>query len=966
MQLLSSSLLCLSLLFTPIASPLEDLDALRAEIAQDFVEILPIMCASILDAETRAANEELESRLEMEIEAKLLQLPESELELLGEDDAAFIEDLVRRYEPDSLHVVAEFREACKFRDTEGKLLTIQVVLEMMAAEEAQYPTPERWQERLNEDDLRYQQLSVDGWGNELRYQRSEPYEYLVSSDGPDLEGGTEDDWHLDRERGIFQGHHFGAQESPRTPQTPKRNTGVDLTAPRPAKGLFAETVLGRIAADEKLENTIPGGPDGMDLLFIEGPQGMRVLRDSQEVARLPLETEILRSSDVGTLAYLEEAGEETYLVYGEERVELEYGSAEVQYLSGSGKLIYRDGFRSHLLETGGEVSEPFVWDLRHELVGFREIRDGAYYVHTTDGVFGPAEWASIPVVLYTGEDEYTIAFRMWDGEGTKVYFGTDAWECTWAGVPFVSPEGGHFGVVANFGGRPGRDFEDERDQREDPWARRETRKPDPAHELFEGGTFSVLIDGKAGPAYEVVRDPLFNADGTIAFYRAKDSSGRWRGIMQSEDGTGGTDLCDELPGLLIDESHERIAFDYVNDGTSWIAAAGLERVSQGPVLDRIAGPKGNLAFVVGDDSIDSGRKLFWVQSNPGETWLSDSVQGLEHLGWAGASPQPVFRAYSQGKYGLVYGRGTHMVFDEMLQPALPRSDSGANALAQIAWIGGQCKLVVHHLDEEKINVADYEGRITGADYPTLLNDGRVAFVAHIDTQPLPYPDYGKGEGGRSLIAIYDGELWTFGDPVEHISKVVASEEGRVAWIADHGAQERVEVFSGGEFTSGEFHDSIDPHEFTFLGEEPLYVTQGTREQLVHGDRGGPVGKSVNGVERLSDGITPFYELYDGENSFLIVGDRSFGPHRSIWIKEELYGQELIYYTVYNEAWTQVELVIVSMRPGEIEGPPLLVETYDEIDVDYTNVDRSRLVYFASVGGLVKRVTLDLEMLRSDG
>ncbi|MCP4920889.1 MAG: hypothetical protein GY913_28680, partial [Proteobacteria bacterium] len=237
-------------------------------------------------------------------------------------------------------------------------------------------------------------------------------------------------------------------------------------------------------------------------------------------------------------------------------------------------------------------------------------------------------------------------------------------------------------------------------------------------------------------------------------------------------------------------------------------------------------------------------------------------------------------------------------------------------LGHLAWYEGSPVLAVHHLDEESIQVTNYDGQLTGAEVPIYLPDGRVAFVGHLGSEPMPYPQYGRGEGGRSALAVYTDEEFSWGPPADRITGLVASEGGLLAYVATHGEQQRVEVFDGDQTFLGELHDAVDALTLDFLGEEPIYVVSGEDAQLVIGDSAGPGADAIYQLRIMAGGERAMYGFSRGEQSWLMVGDAELGPFGSVWETHEFPELELLAFVANNEDWTEAELVVVSTREGE--------------------------------------------------
>jgi len=945
------------LLLAPV-TPLQtgaDEDSLRAEVARAFVEFLPLDFSDKdrddYDPAELARLEALVTNLVELVE----QLPAEDQELLGEDTYLdYLEQLFERFEPDSLPLVAQYRQRQLEAATRELLDEIQYALEVYLVDHGEFPPLEAGLAALRAEGHVHEDVSLDGWGQGLSYRPASGNEYSVRSIGADGVRGTEDDWLLTRGGGVTRGG-AGAPTSE--------------DAERTATASKHLTVLGRVEllAGEELRSFAPAQGEVDDVLVLEGPERTRFVRGGRELGSISNDDELRALSSLDAFAYTTDLDGETLLVSGDRRVLLESGwVSDARYLTGTDTLLYTEDDVVRCLGAEGRVAGEPAYDAWGTLHAFRERRDDGDYVHLERGVLGPFEWASAPMLVNPYSKEPVLAYRLWDGERTRVVIGDHEWHCTWAGEPIASRDGQHFAVLANFGGTPGARFETDRDHVRDPrfealWGEPETR----AHELFEGGSFSAVLDGARGPEYLSVHDLTFQDNETFAgvVYRAR-TEGDWRVIYQDDEVVGSTASGREVGKPLVDGAGLESAYDFEDhEGQRWIKTANGQ-TEVGPILGRYPGPERTFAYVTEHAALRRGQQIHWFRPGEPEPWSSAPVQQHELLDWAGTPPRPIFKVFSEGRHGLVYGQGTNVVFDEMLRPALPEVDSGLQLAAQLTWADGQTLLTVHHLDRELIRASDFDGRVTGAEFPSLLPDGRVVFVAHLDTEPLPYPQYGRGEGGQSCVVVYDNELWSFLPAADRIHGVGFSEGGRVGYVATHGDHQCVEVFEDGVVNRGEFFDSIASYTVEFAGEEPMYEVAAPERRMVVGDRKSPAASGHYQIRTLANGQRPLYGVSIDDEAFVKIGDQSVGPYGSIRIGREYADLELLVFTADNDEWTETQLVVVSTRPDELEGPPLFAETYAEFELDYTHQSDSSLVYFGSRDGEILHASLDLAGLRA--
>ncbi len=946
MRLLSTLLVLLPLL-APTARSQEGMepDELRAAVAKLWVEFLPYELAGKGEEDYTPAEFAVAEALLERLEGLMEQLPAEDQAVLEEGYLVdFLEPLLERFEPDTVPLLEPLRRRRAETTTDFSLETIQFGLELYLMVHGALPPMEAGLAVLKAEGHIDTDVSVDGWGQVFLYQRLADDEYRVTSIGADGVRGTDDDWTVTRDGVPTRG---GAQVP-----------GTASTPPPIAENRFV-TIDGRVdlRPGEVLASFVPADGESEDLVSVEGEERTRFLRGGKELGSISNLDEALAFSDLDAFAFTSERDEGTLLVSGDDSVTLEDGWPEPEYLSGTETLIYTDEDVTRCLGTGGEVAPAH--DGWGKLLAFRERRDDGDHMHSASGVIGPFEWASAPVVLNPFGEAPVVTFRLWDGERTRIVIGDDTWDCTWAGDPVASKDGQHFAVLANFGGTPGPDFEAERDTVSDPY------DPASVHELFEGGTFRAIIDGASGPDALAVHDLVFKNNEQYAsiLYRAQNSKGEWQVIFQSGELTGATVAGVDVGKPLVGGKQEGSAYDFEDaEGRRWIQTAE-RRHEVSRILARYAGPEWTFAYVTEDTSLRMGQQIQWFVRGEAEPWTSAPVQQHELIGWAGSPARPIFDVYSEGKKGLVYGQGTHVVFSEMLKPALPDPGSGIERLAQLAWIDGQAMLTVHHLDQEVIQVNSFDGRVTGADPPFFLADGRTVMVAHLDTEPLPYPGYGRGAGGQSSLVLYDEGEWTYCPPADRIDGVVSSEGGRLAYVATHGDRQRVEVLGDGEMQFGEFVDSIETRGMGFVGEEPMYAVTAPTPRVVVGDRPGPDAKGISQLRTLADGRTPVYGMYSNDDSFVMVGTRALGPYGSVRIGREYSNLDLLVFTADNDDWTETQLVVVSTKPDELEGPPLFAATYAELELDYTHRNDTSLVYFATRDGQLLHATLDLAGLR---
>ena len=518
-------------------------------------------------------------------------------------------------------------------------------------------------------------------------------------------------------------------------------------------------------------------------------------------------------------------------------------------------------------------------------------------------------------------------------------------------------------MLANFGGTPTADWEQERERTLEPWRDPRRYSWTPPHQLFEGGTFRAILDGAEGPDFVAVSDLVFRegSDWAGVLFRAQDEEGDWQITYQSDKIVGPTVMGRAVGRPLVDDAGTASSYDFKDfRGRNWLESSG-KTYETGEVYSRHAGPDVGFVYAVEDNRLQQGRRLVWFTPDEAEPfWSSEVVQGHELYGWVGSPSRPVFRVYSEGKHGLVYGRGTYAVFDELLPPAIQSGEPGGERLAHLAMYDGAVVLAVHHLDEESIPVQGLGGRLTGANPPELLPDGRVVFVAHLDTEPLPYFDYGRGEGGSSEVVIYDEGTWHLGGEADRIFSLCVSEGGRIAWVAVQGEERRVEVFDDGELTRGELFDKID--DLDFFGERLVYVAEGAGKRLVVDGTPGLEVDWLYGLGELPGGEAT-YGFGEGGKDFMMVADVPVGPFDSVSRGVHYANLELLVFTAHDEAYTSTELVVVSTRTGE-RGEVLFRERFDDLEEDYMNRDRDRLVHYAASAGRVERLVLDLVALRS--
>ncbi|MDF1799069.1 MAG: type II secretion system protein GspG [Planctomycetota bacterium] len=941
--------LVLAFLLTPTAgaqdakTPAE----LRAEVAKAFVEYLPYEISGKSEEDFGEVEFARIMAMLERLEAMVEQLPAVDQRMLEEGSLAdYLEPLFERFEPEGLPLVEQYRERGRVSTTRHYLEGIQFGLELHLLEHGEYPSEEAGLGGLIAGRYIEADATRDGWDQAVHYRLLSPSEYRVDSPGPDGQRGTDDDWILTAEDGLVPG-------------------AAAKTSPAAGAAVQVETLI-ELLPGESFDSVVHGSNGTDPVLVVQGEGQTRFVRGGQELGAISADDEAIAFSDLDAFAYLSELGQRTVLVVGDEVVMLEDSWCEAEFLAGTETLIYGDGEELLCLQTGGEVLGRPAYDQHGELVAFRERRDEGYYVHTKPLVHGPYEWASAPTMLRGGERE-RLHFDLWDGEQTHVVIGERVVTCTWAGDPILSPDGEHYALFANFGGQPTEAFEELRDLVRDSWREPSPLDPPPAHQLFEGGVFRAVLDDVPGPEQLAVSDLAFkgNGDDTAILYRGQQLDGDWQVLIQSDELEGPTVMGKQVGPPLVDGSGVWSSYDFRDfQDRRWIRDPH-GRIETGEVLTRHAGPDAGFAYVVEDDRLDQGRRILWFGNGGAEPWSSDVVQGHELLDWVGSPSRPVFRVYSEGKHGLVFGQGTHVVFDELLAPSLPHDFGDRSTFGQLAWYEGQPVLAVHHLDEERINVSNLEGRVTGCDPPLNLSGGRVAFLAHLGSEPLAYPQYGKGAGGQTCLVVYDDGEFLYNPSADRITGLTESEGGRLAYLATHGEQQRVEVHDGGPLVLGELMDTTDLYELDFLGEEPVYVTGGAAVEVAIGDARGPVADAIFQLEQLADGQRVRYGMSLGVEDFLVVGGTQLGPFESLWSIREVPDQDLLVFTTNEADWTRTSLHVISTRPGELGAAPLLHATFDQLESDFTHRDPSSLVYYASRDGEVQRLTLDLTALRSD-
>ncbi|MDH5493646.1 MAG: hypothetical protein OEY14_16955, partial [Myxococcales bacterium] len=134
--------------------------------------------------------------------------------------------------------------------------------------------------------------------------------------------------------------------------------------------------------------------------------------------------------------------------------------------------------------------------------------------------------------------------------------------------------------------------------------------------------------------------------------------------------------------------------------------------------------------------------------------------------------------------------------------------------------------------------------------------------------------------------------------------------------------------------------------------------------LVVGEEGGPAAEGIYQVGALADGSAAYYRMSQGSDKYMVVGKRSFGPFGWVQIAAEFADLDLLVLTAHDAAWTETQVLVVSTRPGELDGPPLFERTYDDLEFDDSHTGQTSLVFIASGGGEVLRCTLDLAALRA--
>lgn len=971
----SFAALCLTALTSlATAQEVRVTEAPGPELAGLFVEVLELELSGLdeddLSAEELAEVEAMFAR----IEELVGELSDWERELFEEEGLqSLYEPLLEEFRPDALPLFERYRERGRISTTHHYLETLQAALEMYLSFHAEHPPVEAGLASLVAEGLLDFEFLVDGWGRVFLYQRADASDYRVVSMGADGRRGTADDWVLTVEEGL---------RLPSEPEAPDAR-GSDRTpsaSPRPSGAPLVREHAGDLQPGETLAGLLFGGGLERDVVLVESEDGSRLLRGGREQVRLGVDDEVLAVSDQGTICYLTEQASETVLVCGDWRVPVPGGWASARFLTGTETLIYEDGDRTTCLNTGGEVlGEPATgpWG---DLAAFRERRgDSEYFVHDAHGIHGPATWASAPrahpVFEEGGDRRAVVTFRLWDGTGTRVHVDEEVWSCTWAGPVQVSDDGEHAAVLANFGGTPGADFETEREHLPNPWLAARGVTSTPAHELFEGGAFGAILDGEPSAEFLAVSDLVLKTGGIYgaALYRARTAE-RWQVTYQNAKLEGPTVVGKEVGPPLVDGSGLWSCYDYrSHGGRRWLEAVQI-RHQTGKVYSRHAGPDAAFLYATEDNTLEQGRTLSWFTPSTdegggvGTLKTSEPVQGHELVGWVGSPSRPVVDVYSEGKAGLYYGYGTLLAFepdyDDGMPAVLPPSDAAVPRVAQVTRFGANLALVVHHLDEEHVAAQTLDGRIAGADRPMPLSDGRVLFVAHLDTESQPYLRYGSLEGGVSALVIYDDEVWRSCSEADRISNLQVSEGGRVAWIATYGEQERVEVLDGENVTDSGLLDSVDDLELEFFGEQLVFVIDEPRTRVVVDMEAGPEADAVYYLAPLADG-TVTYGYSADDRSYTRIGDESVGPFDSVWKGSPHADLELFSFTTNDESFTSTELVVVSTRAGE-RGRVLFRQRYDALEEDYTNDDRDRLVYYAAAEGRLERIVLDLASLRAEG
>ena len=142
----------------------------------------------------------------------------------------------------------------------------------------------------------------------------------------------------------------------------------------------------------------------------------------------------------------------------------------------------------------------------------------------------------------------------------------------------------------------------------------------PAHYKWSTETWVAVVDGVAGPEYEIVDSPTFSADGRHVVYVAVKSEGKAKKRVVVVDGVAGTeyDGIESWPVFSPDGRH-----------VTYVAMQGDKKNARYRVVaDGVAGPEydgiGDLAF-----SPDSQRMAYWARVGQKGFVVLDGVPGRE-------------------------------------------------------------------------------------------------------------------------------------------------------------------------------------------------------------------------------------------------------------------------------------------------------------------------------------------------